>query len=374
MLLDDDVVTDRQAKARALASWLGGEERIEHLFPDLRRNANTVVANPDLHAVAEAFGHSRNGRLEPVAAFLSLALGRRIEAVCDQVQENPRDLLGEDIDFTGRGVKGPLQSDIEALFLGSRTVVGEIEALLDDCIDIDQPTFARAFARMQQHVLDDGVGSLAVLHDLIEVVAKGVGQFIDLRTRRFVDMSPREERSCNSSISSTETPEKLLTKLSGFLISWAIPAVNWPSEASFWVWTRRSCAVRRSSSDFANSLVRSCSASNSRTFSIAMTAWSANVVTSSICLSVNGFTSVRVSESTPTGIPRASEARQAWCDIRPAVATLRTCIRDRSSIQNMNDLALDVVRPTRVSAPGAMGRSIMYSLYSVENPKVESNR
>ena len=36
---------------------------------------------------------------------------------------------------------------------------------------------------MQQHVLDDGIGALAVLHDLIEVVAQGIGQFIDLRTR-----------------------------------------------------------------------------------------------------------------------------------------------------------------------------------------------
>ena len=47
----------------------------------------------------------------------------------------------------------------------------------------------------------------------------------------------------NSSISSTEMAEKLLTKLSGFLISCAMPAVSWPSEASFWVWTRRSCVV-----------------------------------------------------------------------------------------------------------------------------------
>jgi hypothetical protein len=34
MLLDDDVMADGQAKIRALASWIGGEERIEHLFPD----------------------------------------------------------------------------------------------------------------------------------------------------------------------------------------------------------------------------------------------------------------------------------------------------------------------------------------------------
>ncbi len=30
---------------------------------------------------------------------------------------------------------------------------------------------------MQQHVLDDGVGAFAVLHDLVEIVAQGVRQF-----------------------------------------------------------------------------------------------------------------------------------------------------------------------------------------------------
>ena len=40
------------------------------------------------------------------------------------------------------------------------------------------------------------------------------------------------------------------------------------------------------SSSLGNSRVRACTSSNSRTFSIAITAWSAKVVTSSICLSV----------------------------------------------------------------------------------------
>ena len=96
-------------------------------------------------------------------------------------------------------------------------------------------------------------------------------------------------------MSSTETAEKLLTKLSGFLISCAMPAVSCPSEASFSVCTRRSCAVRKSSSDFANSRVRASTLSNSRTFSIAITAWSAKVVTNSICLSVNGQSGSRAS-------------------------------------------------------------------------------
>ena len=34
-------------------------------------------------------------------------------------------------------------------------------------------------------------------------------------------------------MSSTETAEKLFTKLSGFLISWAIPAVSWPERGQF---------------------------------------------------------------------------------------------------------------------------------------------
>ena len=45
------------------------------------------------------------------------------------------------------------------------------------------------------------------------------------------------------------------------------------------------------SSASVSSRVRACSSSNSRVFSMAITAWSAKVLTSSICLSVNGRTS-----------------------------------------------------------------------------------
>ena len=47
----------------------------------------------------------------------------------------------------------------------------------------------------------------------------------------------------------------------------------------------RACS---SSTDRVSSRVRAWSSWNSRTFSMAMTAWSAKVVTSSICLSVKG--------------------------------------------------------------------------------------
>src|SRR6516165_3345748 len=53
----------------------------------------------------------------------------------------------------------------------------------------------------------------------------------------------------------------------------------------------------------ASSRVRCCSASNSRVFSIAITAWSAKVTRSSICLSLKGRTDRRTSPKTPIGVP-----------------------------------------------------------------------
>src|SRR5271157_3186764 len=98
MLLDDDVVTEREAKSGALAGRLGGEERIEHLFLHLRRDAGAIVADADLDPVTQTFGRGSKRRLETFSAP-SLALGRGIEAVADEVEQDTRDLLRKDLDF-----------------------------------------------------------------------------------------------------------------------------------------------------------------------------------------------------------------------------------------------------------------------------------
>ena len=97
MLLDDDVVSDGQAKASAFAGGLGREEGVEHLFLHLGRDAGAVVANRDLHAVAEVLGRGHKGWLIVVSISCLFALGRRIEAVRDQVQQSPRNVLREHI-------------------------------------------------------------------------------------------------------------------------------------------------------------------------------------------------------------------------------------------------------------------------------------
>ena len=105
MLLDDDIVADGQAKSRSFSGGLGREERIEHLLLHLGRNAGAVVANSDLNAVAEALRRGSQGWLVVTAIGFRFALGRRIEAVRDQVQQSPRDLLRKYIDLTGGRVQ-----------------------------------------------------------------------------------------------------------------------------------------------------------------------------------------------------------------------------------------------------------------------------
>ena len=55
MLLDDNVVSNGQAKASALSSGFRREERIEDVSPDVQWDAGTVVAYPNLNFVAEIF-------------------------------------------------------------------------------------------------------------------------------------------------------------------------------------------------------------------------------------------------------------------------------------------------------------------------------
>ena len=94
--------------------------------------------------------------------------------------------------------------------------------------------------------------------------------------------------------------------------------------------------VRKSSSDFASSRVRASTLSNSRTFSIAIAAWSANVVTSSICLSVNGALPSASSPGRRSGRPRAALGRQNCAVVAQSLALRRMLFRISLYVGNMN--------------------------------------
>src|SRR6516164_1771711 len=146
MLLDDDVVSDGEAEASSLSGRLCREEGIEHLFPYLGWNAGAVVTHSDLNFIAKVLCRRHQGWLTAFAVVLLFALGRRIEAIGDQFQESPCDLLRAHIDLTGGWIKGPLHIDLEALLFRASTMIGEIEALLDEGVGINQPMFPRSFA------------------------------------------------------------------------------------------------------------------------------------------------------------------------------------------------------------------------------------
>src|SRR5262245_9539028 len=176
-------MADGKAEAGALARRFCREEWIEHLLLHIRRNTGAVVPNSDFDAIAQTPRRGSERWLIAVATGLRLALSCRIEAVRDQIQKSPRDVLRKDLSLAGSRIKRPLDRDAEALLLGSRTVPGEIQTFFDQDVDLDPPVLARGLARVQQHVPDDRIGTLAMMHDLVEVIPQRMRQLIDLSAR-----------------------------------------------------------------------------------------------------------------------------------------------------------------------------------------------
>ena len=145
--------------------------------------------------IAEIARRGGDRRLIGAARLALLALHRRVEAVGNQVQQHPRHLLG--IEVGGAGVRVERFDDrhVEAGFFGARAVIGEVERLLDHRVDVDARALARPLARMQQHVLHDRIGALAVLNHLVEIAADGPDQFVGLVALGLVQAARLDQRS-----------------------------------------------------------------------------------------------------------------------------------------------------------------------------------
>ena len=68
-------------------------------------------------------------------------------------------------------------------------MVGKIDRFSHDTVDVARPMLSRTFARVEQHVLHYGVGAVAVLHDLVEIVAQGVRQLGDFTAYPIIERS-----------------------------------------------------------------------------------------------------------------------------------------------------------------------------------------
>ena len=187
MLLDNDVVADGKAKAGAFSGRFGREERVEHLFFHVRRHTSAVVANPDFHAIAKVFCRGREGRLVIATISFCFALSRGIEAVCNQIQKSPRDVLREDVGFTGRRIKGPLSVISKPCFSArapcqARLRLSSTMALISTsrC----SPELSRECSNM---FLTIASARFAVLDHFLEVAPQCIRQFVDLSARFVVE-------------------------------------------------------------------------------------------------------------------------------------------------------------------------------------------
>src|SRR5207302_3686697 len=120
VLLGHDVVADRQTKPGAFAGRLRREERLEQLVPDLRRYADTVVADADLDRLAEITGRDRQTWVEVRPTVLALPLDGGVEPIADQVDEHTAHLLRHQVDVREIAVVVAVARDVEVLVLGAR--------------------------------------------------------------------------------------------------------------------------------------------------------------------------------------------------------------------------------------------------------------
>ena len=66
-------------------------------------------------------------------------------------------------------------------------MASDMAFVLDDGVDVDRPMLARSLARMQEHVLDDRIGALAVLHHLFKIALQHPSELIDLFARSGIE-------------------------------------------------------------------------------------------------------------------------------------------------------------------------------------------
>src|SRR5262249_52693180 len=215
----------------------------------------------------------RDGKLDPVAAVRhlahpqrDLALFRKLAGVAQEIKQNllqPHGVRGERANVLWR-------FDDEAVLV----LLGKLSRSADDLVD--KPSQIRSGLRssLPASIFDRSRISL-------------------MRLRRWVPAA-FTRRNGSSAFS--------VPKRAAFVDIISVrPMMALSGVRSSWLMLARNCDLRSLAS--ASCRLLSWISSNSRTFSMAIAAWSAKVDTSSTCFSVNGRASERVNVRTPVGTP-----------------------------------------------------------------------
>lgn len=183
VLLRDDLVADREAEPRPLAGRLRREEGAEELVGDVVPEARAVVANPDLHAVADGPCPERDLPFV-VAAGGAHLLADGVAGVGDDVQEDAAHVRGQEIHEADRWIEVLGDLDHEVGVPGAQPVVGEAGALAEDLVQVRRLGLVARGLRVHEHAPDDPIGALAVLGHLAQVVAQRGDGVLEAREHR----------------------------------------------------------------------------------------------------------------------------------------------------------------------------------------------
>ena len=88
-----------------------------------------------------------------------------------------------------------LKRNVETRVVGAGAVIGEVQRLVDEAVEIDLSALASRPARMLQHAPDDAVGPTPMLGDLFEVAGERVDDLFGLATPVAVQHSQRRSHN-----------------------------------------------------------------------------------------------------------------------------------------------------------------------------------
>ena len=91
MALGHDVITQAQPQPGSFTARLGGEKWLKNLFLNIFRDSRAIVSHANLHY--SIFN------LRPYSYLRSLTPFNRLKGIIDQIQQNPSNILGNDLDL-----------------------------------------------------------------------------------------------------------------------------------------------------------------------------------------------------------------------------------------------------------------------------------
>jgi hypothetical protein len=109
-----------------------------------------------------------------------------MKPIAEQVQQHAREVLWSQRNRRNTGLQLTLQRDVEALVLRTGAMIGKVQRLIDQSIEIHRSTLAGASARMFQHAPHDAVGTSAVFVDLTQIAGERACKLIDLAATSLV--------------------------------------------------------------------------------------------------------------------------------------------------------------------------------------------